>query len=231
MLRRASEGAGASVDTAAIAAAVAGALTIPTADENALAVADLLTIPTAAENATAVGAQAACAAALTAAAGVAIPSVAQVQSGLATSSAVSTLQTTCNALPSSANVLTQVQAGIAAETGQFGALTALLQPTNGPYQTGEMTGNTSHLVLGFQSSKYITLYGFTLTSDIACTVTLKSGATSISEPTPIQAGGNWTLSPGVDKTFRCNYEDALLIACSSSAAKLRLTYWAAYTDY
>lgn len=82
------------VDAASIAAGVAAELTIPTV----------------AEIVTGVGAQAACAAALTAAAGVAIPSIAQNQAGLATTAALSTLQTTCSALPSAAAVATAVGA-------------------------------------------------------------------------------------------------------------------------
>lgn len=54
--------------------------------------------------------QAAAAAAITASAGVAIPSVVQIQSGLATATSVSNVQTTVNALPSAAQVATAVGA-------------------------------------------------------------------------------------------------------------------------
>lgn len=64
-------------------------------------------LPTAAQVATAVGAQAACAAAITAAAGVAIPSVVQIQSGLATSASIA-------ALPTDADVQTACAAAITA---------------------------------------------------------------------------------------------------------------------
>lgn len=136
-----SVGAAVDVDEAAIATAVAGAIDIPTAIENATAVADsagvalavqgasedaitakisaiqsgLATssavstlqttcnaLPSASAIATAVGAQAACAAALTAAAGAAIPSVVQIQSGLATASALAPVAASVVALTATA---------------------------------------------------------------------------------------------------------------------------------
>lgn len=133
----------ATVDVAAIAAAVAASVDVPTVPEvqsglartdelspaaaGALAAAvgdELITaaqvtaaVPSASDVAVAVDALAAAAAAITAAAGVAIPSVAQVQTGLATSSALSTVQSTVNALPSAANVQTACASAVTAAAG------------------------------------------------------------------------------------------------------------------
>lgn len=114
---------GALITAAQVTSAVPTAAGIATAVGAQAACAAAITaanLPTAAQVASAVGAQAACAAALTAAAGAAIPSVAQIQSGLSTSSALSTLQTTCSALPSAA----AIAATVAAQASCAAAITA-----------------------------------------------------------------------------------------------------------
>ena len=79
--------------------------------------------------------QTSCAAAVTAAAGVAIPSVAQIQSGLSTSSALSTLQTSVNALPSAASVVSAVTASSAVSSQQQAAAEAAIDAKGIPTAT------------------------------------------------------------------------------------------------
>lgn len=133
-------------------------------------------------------------------------------------------------VPDTADILAQVQAGIVAECANFGALRTLVNLPD-PARTGELTGSTSYDIRASVTDKYTTLYGFTITSDIACTVTWwSSNAYNMSEPTPIQAGGNWTIAPTRNRPFKTNLEEILRLVCSSSAAKLRVTYWAEYIN-
>lgn len=121
-------------------------------------------------------------------------------------------------------------AAVAIAVPTLAEIQALAQPSHGPGTTGELTGQTSYTILGFLSGQYVNLYGFTVTSDAACTVSWWSGnAFSLTDTHPLQASGNWTVSPGTAITFKTNLEDTLVLRCSSVIAKLRVTYWAAYT--
>lgn len=120
-----------------------------------------------------------------------------------------------------------IAAAVAAAVPTSSAIAALLQPSNGPYKTGELTGSLTYTIVGAQSNQRATLYGFTVTSDIACTVTWWSGATvALTDVHPLTASGNLTVSPGTVPTVRTNLDEALVLKCSSTTAKLRLTYWA-----
>jgi hypothetical protein len=133
-------------------------------------------------------------------------------------------------VPDTTDILAQVQAGIVAECANFGALRTLVNLPD-PARTGELTGSTSYEIRAIVSDKYTTLYGFTISSDIACTVTWWSGNTfNMSDTTPIQAGGNWTVAPTRNRPFKTNLEEAMKLVCSSSSAKLRITYWAEYIN-
>jgi len=84
--------------------------------------------------------QAACEAALVSEAGGSIPSVAQIQTGLATAANLATLQTSVNALPSDADVQTAASAAItAAAGGAIPSVAQILAPLD--------TGNTPLSVL------------------------------------------------------------------------------------
>ncbi len=122
-----------------------------------------------------------------------------------------------------------IATAVAKEVPTLAEVQALLQPSNGPYTTGELTGASSYVILAMQSNAAVALYGFTVSSDVACTVGWWSGnMTSMSDTHPLAASGNWTLSPGAEKSFTTNLEEALVLKCSSVIAKLRVTYWAAY---
>lgn len=109
-------------------------------------------------------------------------------------------------------------------------IAALLGPNQGPYKTGELTGSASYTILGTQSSQRVTLYGFTVSADIACTVTWWSGGVvALTDVHPLPTSGSWTVSPSTVPLLKTNLEDALVLRCSSVIAKLRVTYWAAYT--
>lgn len=116
---------GGAVDTNAIAAAVAGALSIPTANQNAAA--------TAASGAMATTIQTASEAAITA-------KISAIQSGLATASAVSTLQTTCSALPSASAIATAVGAQAACAAALTAAAGAAI-PSVAQNQSGLATSS------------------------------------------------------------------------------------------
>ncbi len=109
-------------------------------------------------------------------------------------------------------------------------ITALLGPNHGPYKTGELTGSASYTILDTLSNQRVTLYGFTVSADIACTVTWWSGGVlALTDVHPLPASGSWTVSPSTVPLLKTNLEDALVLRCSSVIAKLRVTYWAAYT--
>lgn len=124
-----------------------------------------------------------------------------------------------------------IATAVAAAVPNAAAIAALVQPSHGPGATGELTGQTTYSILGALSGKYVTLYGFTVTSDVACTVSWWSANVfAMTDTHPLQASGNWVVSPGTALTLRTNLQDALVLKCSSVTAKLRVTYWAAYTD-
>lgn len=123
-----------------------------------------------------------------------------------------------------------IATAVAEEVPTLAEVQALLQPSNGPYATGELTGSSAYVILAIQANRAAILYGFTVSSDIACTVGWWSGNSSpMSDTHSLPASGNWTVSPGGDKAFTTNLEEALILKCSSVIAKLRVTYWAAYT--
>jgi len=134
------------------------------------------------------------------------------------------------AVPDTADILAQVQAGIVAECAQFGAYRSLLHLPDAA-KTGELTGATAYTIRNVSSGQYTALYGFTVSSDIACTVTWWSADTAnLSDVHPIAAGGNWTIAPDKNRPFKTNLEEILKLVCSAKSAKLRVTYWAEYIN-
>lgn len=133
-------------------------------------------------------------------------------------------------VPDETDILAQVQAGIVAECAQFGAYRSLLHLPDAA-KTGELTGSTAYTIRTSSVGQYTALYGFTVSSDIACTVTWWSANTaSLSDVHPIAAGGNWTVAPDKNRPFKANLEEILKLVCSSSSAKLRVTFWAQYIN-
>lgn len=201
------------VDTAAIAAAVAAELDVPTA----------------AENATAVGAQAACAAAITAA-------------SLATAGAVSTLQTAVNLLPVDADVTTLVGAVVDSKLADIGAAVALAVPDTGdiqeivspagtgPFKTAALTGSTSYDILAAVPGQVHTLYGYQITvSNAAAVVTWGSAGTVLTASANISAGAGAsatiTVAPGSRKSLVTATNEALRLNVSNTGASVVVTYW------
>lgn len=133
-------------------------------------------------------------------------------------------------VPDGAEILAQVQAGIVAESAQFGAFRTIMHLPD-VSRTGELTGALAYTIRSVISDKYTALYGFTITSDIACTVTWWSAATyNMSDEHPIAAGGNWTIAPDKNRPFKTNLDEILKLVCSSAVAKLRVTFWAEYIN-
>lgn len=148
---------------------------------------------------------------------------AQVQAACeaAVAASLGDIGTTCEASTSAA---------IVTECAQFGAYRTLLHLPDAA-KTGELTGSTAYTIRNTSSAQYTALYGFTITSDIACTVTWWSAnTTNISDVHSIAAGGNWTVAPDKNRPFKTNLEEILKLVCSSSAAKLRVTFWAEYIN-
>ena len=209
MTARSAVTSGAVVDEAAIAAAVAGALSIPTT----------------AEIATAVGAQAACAAAITAA-------------SLATAGAVSTLQTAVNLLPVDADVTTLVGAVVDAKLADIGAAVALAVPDvgdieallspagTGPFKAGPLTGSLSYTILAAVPGQVHTLYGYEISADVkGFTATWLSGATALTAGANVPNGDTHVLSPGSRKSFVCGTNEALVLTVTDITAVVYVTYW------
>ena len=232
MTARSAVTSGAVVDEAAIAAAVAGALSIPTTGEIATAVgaqaacaAAITAAGIPAATATAVGAQTACAAAITAA-------------SLATAGDMSTLQTAVNLLPVDADVTTLVGAVVDSKLADIGAAVALAVPDvgdieallspagTGPFKAGPLTGSLSYTILAAVPGQVHTVYGYEISTDVkGVTATLLSGATAISAGAGIPNGDTHVLSPGSRKSFVCGTNEALVLTVTDITAVVYVTYW------
>jgi hypothetical protein len=236
---RLSDFGAAPADTASIAAAVAAALTIPTAAQNAAATAAVVpnatqvqtacgvaitaaslatatsvaALPSAADVATAVGAQAACEAAIAA----------------KTSDLVSAVAA---GVPDATEIQAAAVAAIQAECGQFGSIRGVVDPSTYTLASGELTGATSYVLQFFQANKRCIVWGFVITSDAVTTLQWRSGlGATIGDKHTLAVNVPWEVSPGGKKSYKMNLEDALFILSSNSAAKLHITYWFSYEDF
>ena len=131
-----------------------------------------------------------------------------------------------------ADVQAEVQAGIEAECGQFGSLTAALQPWGPPSFSGALTGATSHEIMAFEANKRAVIFGYQVSSDTDCTFTWWSdNNVAISGTHSIKAGTTVSVAPGAGKALKSNLEESIKLVVSSAVATLRVTRWSAYTDY
>lgn len=128
-------------------------------------------------------------------------------------------------VPDTADILAQVQAGIQAECAPGGAIESRVNPALLP-KVKSLTGATSHLVESFVTDSYNRLWGFTITTDAATTVTWWSGnAASMSAKHELPANGEWTISRSGAVMFTTNLEDAILLKVSNASANIHVTYY------
>lgn len=134
------------------------------------------------------------------------------------------------AVPDTADILAQVQAGIVAECAQFGAIRGVVDPNVLTISAGEKTGATSYTIQALQSNKYLTLHGFTITTDSKTTLQWWTGVEA-QLTDEHEVSDRWVVAPSSLQTFKCNLESPLVLRSSNSAAKLRITYHLEVADF
>lgn len=236
---RLSDFGAAPADTASIAAAVASALTIPTAAQNAAATAAV--VPNSTQIATACGVAITAANLATAASVAALPSASDVATAVGAQAACeAAITAACTGpagdlfllVPDTAAIQAAAVAAIQAECGQFGSIRGVVDPSTYTLASGELTGKKSYVLQFFQANKRCVVWGFSITSDAVTTLQWRSGlGTTIGDEHTLAVNVPWSVSPGGKKTYRMNLEDALFILSSNSAAKLHITYWFSYEDF
>lgn len=237
------------VDNAAIAAAVAAAVDIPTALENGTAAATAVgaqaacaaaitaaSLPTAAQVATAVGAQAACAAAITAAA---LPAAVtgggygtthalvfgdgSVTLGNVWRSCVTAIGDSTAALVLAMDVEASCLSAVDSAAVVNGSLYSLARPlvVGGP---SSHTGSTSYTVLSAIAGVRYAVWMVVMSSTVSVVWSLWSGATgAIIGDQWIPAKTPICITSPVAFALLANLEDALVLKVSDSAAVISLT--------
>lgn len=133
-------------------------------------------------------------------------------------------------VPDTADILAQVQAGIVAECAQFGAIRATVNPVVYALYSGEKTGATSYVIQALQSNKYLTLHGFSITTDTKTKLQWWTGVEA-QLTDEHEVSDRWVVSPSSLQTFKCNLESNLVLRSSNSEAKLRITYHLEVADF
>lgn len=59
----------------------------------------------------------------------------------------------------------------------------------------------------------------------------RSGGVPLGDAHPIAAGDTWEVAPSTVENYKCNLEQDLVLKSSNSAAKLRITYHIAVTNF
>lgn len=148
---------------------------------------------------------------------------AQVQAACeaAVAAALGDIGTTCEASTSAA---------IVAECAQFGAIRGVVNPNVLTISAGPQTGATSYTLQALQFNKYLTLHGFTITTDSKTTLQWWTGVEA-QLTDEHEVSDRWVVAPSSLQTFRCNLESPLVLRSSNSAAKLRITYHLEVADF